>query len=130
MRPVLHADCQRALLRRDVRTQCEVVRERDFRLVGSRVLDLSARGLLIESDQRLLTGEEVIVSFRGPASSRWYDCTGTVARILHGRRRRDRRRAVGVRFETLDVLSELLLCEELRDAPVASRHLAAHACAR
>lgn len=130
MRPVLHADCQRALLRRDVRTHCEVVRERDFRLVGSRVLDLSARGMLIETDQRLLTGEELIVTFQGPRSRRWYDCTGSVARIIHGRRRRDRRRAIGVSFDTLDVFSELLLCEELRDAPVASRHLASHACAR
>jgi hypothetical protein len=130
MRPVLHAACQRALLRRDIRTACEVVRERDFRLVGSRVLDLSAKGMLIESDQRVLTGEELIVTFRGPASSRWYDCTATVARVLHGRRRRDRRRAIGLSFETLDVFSELLLCEELRDAPVASRHLASHACAR
>ncbi len=130
MRPVLHASCSRALLRRDVRTSCEVVRERDFRLVGKRVLDLSARGMLLESDARLLTGEEVIVSFRGPASSRWYDCVGSVARVLHGRRKRDRMRAVGISFDTLDVFSELLLCEELRDAPVARRHLAAHACAR
>jgi PilZ domain len=130
MRPVLHAACQRALLRRDIRTQCEVVREHDFRLVGSRVLDLSAKGMLLETDQRVLTGEELIVSFRGPASSRWYDCTGTVARVVHGRRRRDRRRAVGVSFDTLDVFNELLLCEELRDAPVSMRHLASHACAR
>lgn len=130
MRPVLHAGCQRAILRRDLRTPCEVVREHDFRLVGSQIIDLSARGMLIESDHRLLTGEEVIVSFRGPSSRRWYDCTGTVARVVHGRRRRDRKRAVGVHFETLDVWSELLLCEELRDAPVARRHLASHACAR
>jgi hypothetical protein len=130
MRPVLHADCQRALLRRDIQTPCEVVRDRDFRLVGTRIIDLSARGMLIETDQRLLTGEELIVSFRGPRSKRWFDCTGSVARILHGRRRRDRRRAIGVTFDGMDILSELLLCEELRDAPVASRHLASHQCAR
>lgn len=130
MRPVLHAECPRALLRRDIRTNCEVVRDRDFRLVGSRVLDLSAKGMLVESDQRILTGEEVIVAFQGPRSRRWYDCTGTVARVLHGRRKRDRRRAVGIRFDGLDVFNELLLCEELRDAPVALRHLAKHACTR
>ena len=130
MRPVLHAGCQRAILRRDVRPPCEVVREHDFKLVGTRIVDLSARGLMIETDLKLLTGEEVLVSFRGPASSRWYDCVGTVARVALGRRRRDRQRAVGVSFDTLDVLSELLLCEELRDAPVAKRHLASHACAR
>jgi hypothetical protein len=130
MRPVLHADCQRAIVRRDVQTPCEVVTDRDFRFVGSRIIDLSVRGLLLESDQRLLTGEEVIVTFRGPRSSRWYDCTGTIARVIHGRRRRDRRRAVGVHFENMDVWSSLLLCEELRDAPVAQRHLASHACTR
>ena len=131
MRPVLHADCQRALLRRDIQTPCEVVRERDFRLVGTRVLDLSARGMLIESDQRLLTGEELIVTFRGPRSKRWYDCTGTVARIVHGRRRRDRRRAVG---RDVRHARRLQRAAALRGAPRRpgrpERHLASHACAR
>jgi hypothetical protein len=130
MRPVLHASCPRSILRRSVATSCEVVRERDFRLVGKQVMDLSAKGMLVESEIPLLTGEELIVTFQGPTSSRWYDCTATVARVVHGRRRRDRSRAVGIAFETLDVLSELLLCEELRDVPVARRHLASHACAR
>jgi hypothetical protein len=122
MRPVLHADCPRAQLRRPVSTFCEVVRERDFRLVGSRLVDLSTRGLLVESDLQVLTGDEVLVSLRSPTDKRWYDCTGTVARIIHGRRKRDRRRAVAIAFENLDVFSELLLCEELRRLPVAPRH--------
>lgn len=122
MRPVLHADCPRAQLRRPVSTFCEVVRERDFRLVGSRVLDLSTRGLLVESDLHVLTGDEVLVSLRSPTTKRWYDCAGTVARIVHGRRKRDLRRAVAISFENLDVFSELLLCEELRRLPVTARH--------
>jgi hypothetical protein len=122
MRPVLHADCPRAQLRRPVSTFCEVVRERDFRLVGSRLVDLSTRGLLVESDLQVLTGDEVLVSLRSPTNKRWYDCTGTVARIVHGRRRRDRQRAVAIAFENLDVFNELLLCEELRHLPVATRH--------
>jgi hypothetical protein len=122
MRPVLHADCPRAQLRRPVSTFCEVVRERDFRLVGSRLVDLSTRGLLVESDLQVLTGDEVLVSLRSPTNKRWYDCTGTVSRIVHGRRKRDQMRAVAIAFENLDVFSELLLCEELRRMPVTTRH--------
>ena len=122
MRPVLHADCPRAQLRRPVSTFCEVVRERDFRLVGSRIVDLSTRGLLVESDLNVLTGDEVLVTLRSPTSKRWYDCTGTVARVLHGRRKRDLGRSVAIAFENLDVFSELLLCEELRNIPVTRRH--------
>jgi hypothetical protein len=123
MRPVLHAECARARLRRAVHTPCEVVRERDFKLIGTRMLDLSTSGMLLETDLRLLTGEELIVSFKSPSSDRWYDCEATIARVLHGRRRRDERRAVGVSFESMHVLDGLLLCEELRFAPVTRRHL-------
>jgi hypothetical protein len=121
MRPVLHANCPRGRLRRAVRTRCEVVRERDFKLVGTSVLDLSTRGMLLESDMAILTGEDLFVSFKSPTSDRWYDCGATVARVLHGRRRGDERRAVGVVFDTLHVLDELLLCEELKSVPMARR---------
>jgi hypothetical protein len=123
MRPVLHANCPRGRLRRSVRTRCEVVRERDFKLVGTNVLDLSTRGMLLETDLSVLTGEDLIVSFESPTSGRWYDCGATVARVLHGRRRRDERRAVGVAFESLHVFDELLLCEDLRSVPMARRGL-------
>jgi hypothetical protein len=130
MRPVLHADCPRARLRRRVQPPCEVVRERDFRLVGTRVLDLSTKGMLLETDLPLLTGEELLVSFRSPraGAERWFDCEATVARVLHGRRRGDRSRAVGIAFEPLDPWSEILLCEDLRATPVTPRHLASQAC--
>jgi hypothetical protein len=127
MRPILHAECARGRLRRAIHSRCQVVRERDFKLVGTKVLDLSTRGMLLETDLPILTGEELLVSFKGPASDRFYDCGATVARVLHGRRRMDTRRAVGVAFETLHVWDELLLCEELRRAPVTRRHLAASA---
>jgi len=123
MRPSLHSNCARGLLRRSVATHCEVVRERDFKLVGTRVLDLSTRGLLVETDMTILTGEELFVTFKGPASDRWYDCTAVVARVVHGRRRRDARRAVGISFDRLHVFDELLLCEELHKTPMTRRHL-------
>jgi hypothetical protein len=98
------------------------VRERDFRQVGTRVLDLSSRGMLLESDLSVLTGEPLVVSFQSP-SGRWHDLEGSVARVLHGRRRGDRHRAVGISFE-IDPFSELLLCESLRRMPVTNRHVA------
>src|ERR1700689_5667231 len=125
MRPVLHANCPRGRLRRAVRTRCEVVRERDFKLVGTTVLDLSTRGMLLETDMAILTGEDLVVSFKSPTSDRWYDCAATVARVLHGRRRRDEGRAVGVAFDSLHVLDELLLCEELKSAPMARQSVSA-----
>jgi hypothetical protein len=124
MRPVLHANCPRGRLRRAVQTHCQVVREHDFKLVGTNVLDLSTHGMLLESELPILTGEDLFVSFKSPASGRWYDCCATVARVVHGRRRSDVRRAVGVAFDGLHVLDGLLLCEELRHAPVARRHAA------
>jgi hypothetical protein len=123
MRPVLHADCARARLRRAIPIQCEVVRERDFRLVGTKVIDLSTKGMLLETDLPVLTGEELLVTFKSPSSDRWYDCSATIARVVHGRRRSDERRAVGISFESLNVLDELLLCQELRAAPFTRRHL-------
>jgi hypothetical protein len=120
MRPVLHADCPRARLRRSVQTYCEVVRARDYSLVGTRVVDLSPRGLLLETDEAVITGEELLVLFRAPTGD-WFDCDGTVARVLHGRRRRDRGRAVGIAFEPLDPWRDILLCDALKNAPVASR---------
>jgi hypothetical protein len=84
------------------------------------MLDLSSRGMLLETDARILTGESVIVTFAGPGGG-WYDCEGTVTRVVHGRRRDDTHRAVGVEFETFDPCTELWLCEHLRGIPLARR---------
>jgi hypothetical protein len=118
MRPVFHAQCPRARLRRRVQPSCEVVRTRDFRLIGTRVLDLSATGMLLETELPILTGEELIVSFKSPGD-RWFDCEASVARVEHGRRRSDSHRALGISFDALDPWNELLLCEHLRSAPLA-----------
>jgi hypothetical protein len=102
-----------------VQSPCEVVRTRDFKLVGTRVLNLSAKGMLIETELPILTGEELIVSFKSPADDRWFDCEGSVARVIHGRRRSDPCRALGISFDTIDPWNELLLCEHLRSEPLA-----------
>jgi hypothetical protein len=127
MRPVFHAQCPRARLRRRVQPSCEVVRTRDFRLVGTRVLNLSATGMLLESELPILTGEELIVSFKSPADETWFDCEASVARVIHGRRLADTGRALGISFDTIDPFSELLLCEHLRSAPLAREHVASRA---
>ena len=36
------------------------------------------------------------------------------------------RRAIGILFEPLDPWREIVLCDSLKDAPVADRHLASH----
>jgi PilZ domain-containing protein len=90
---------------------------RDFRLVGRQVIDLSTRGMLIETDLSVLTGEELLVTFKSPVDHRWFDCEATVARVLQGRRRHDERRAVGIAFAPLDPWTEIVLCDHIRTAP-------------
>ena len=120
MRPILHAQCPRARVRRAVPTACEVVRARDYSLVGTQVIDVSTRGMLLRTDAAVMTGEDLLVLFRGPSGD-WYDVDATVARVVHGRRRRDETRAVGIAFEPLDPWRDILLCDSLKHAPVAVR---------
>jgi PilZ domain len=98
---LVHAQ-QRRALRRAIRVDCQVVRERDFRLVGSRGIDLSPKGMLVLTQEPILTGEPLFVSFRLPQGLYWFDSQATVARVVHGRRPGDVARCFGVEFETLD----------------------------
>ena len=79
---LVHAQ-QRRIVRRAMRVECQVVRERDFRLLGSRAVDLSPMGMQVMAQERVLTGEPVIVSFRLPLTSWWFDTEATVARVVH-----------------------------------------------
>ena len=104
----------RASFRRYVRVDCQVVRERDFRLVGDLALDLSTRGMLVRARERILTGEELVISFKPPRSNTWFDCLGVVARVLHGRRPGDQGLSFGVEFYGLRPDDEQRLFEHLR----------------
>lgn len=73
---------------------------------------------MVEVDGRILTGERVLVSFRIPRSRFWIDAEAVVARVVHGRRRGDRARAVGLCFEHLPGWQRLLLETRLRKIPV------------
>jgi hypothetical protein len=109
---------QRRALRRAVPIECQVVRERDFRLVASRGVDLSPLGMLVLAHARVLTGEPVVVSFRLPGTGEWFDAEATVARVVHGRRPTDkRRRCFGLAFEAIEEHTRALLEEALRGVP-------------
>lgn len=110
---IVHAFDRRSV-RRSTPWECQVVRERDFKLVGRRLLDLSTAGVQVAADAPVLTGEGVIVSFKLPESSKWIDAEAIVTRVVHGRRPSDRGRSLGLRFESLDAPVRALLGDRLR----------------
>jgi hypothetical protein len=114
---LVHAS-QRRTIRRAVRVDCQVVRERDFRLLGDFSLDLSPDGMLVVTKEVVLTGEEVIVSFPVPRTRIVVDAVATVARVVHGRRPSDRhRRALGISFDSLEADVRHMLRATLRRIP-------------
>jgi hypothetical protein len=113
---LVHAQERRAL-RRGVRVDCQVVRERDFKLVGSRGLDLSPFGMLVFAQEPVLTGEPLFVAFRLPRSTWWFDAQATVARVVHGRRPGDAGRCLGLSFETMGTAEQFFLHTMLHGVP-------------
>lgn len=113
----------RRSFRRYVRLDCQVVREHDFRLVGDLAFDLSTRGMRVRAIRPVLTGEELVVTFRPPRSNRWFDALGVVARVIHGRRPGDHGTCIGVDFTEVTPEDARLLFEHLRglEAPDAMR---------
>ncbi len=106
--------------RRSVRLPCQVVRERDFRLVGRHTLDLSTEGMLVRIDRPVLTGERMLVSLRIPnAGSAYFDAEAEVTRVVHNRRPEDECRAVGLRFTEVDAAALGKLEEQLAWFPTA-----------
>src|SRR5262249_28812937 len=117
MSAILARKTHRRAFRREVILSCQVVRERDFRLVSSLALDLSTDGMLVSTDARILTGEELLVSFRGPRSSEWFDADATCVRSGLGRRPADRGRCLGLAFHgTADSWTQALF-RRLRGLP-------------
>ena len=111
---MLLAEPVRRAFRRFVRLDCQVVRESDFRLVADLALDLSTQGMLVRSKARVLTGEEVVVSFKPPRCNKYFDAIGIVARVLHGRRPGDIGPSLGIEFIGVSREDEELLFEHLR----------------
>ncbi len=103
--------------RHPIRLACQVVRERDFKLISNQILELSEGGLLIRPNFRVLTGEDVLISFMAPFSRTFIDAQGSVARVLHGRRLGDPGLALGIAFSDIDQVARALLRTQLDDLP-------------
>jgi len=120
----------RATARHTVHIRCQIVRERDFRLVADTVVDVSREGVLVAPADPVLTGEKIILSFLSPTGAGWIDAEATVARVLHGRRPGEFRRSLGLRFDKLYEASREALEKTLVHAPPsppgAQREQAAH----
>lgn len=108
----------RASMRHAIALPCQVVRELDFSLIGSRTLDVSPSGMLVATGREVAIGDKLIVSFKAPdGCGLWFDAEATIRRIEHGRRPTDKWRAIGLEFETLSRVSRLILRGGLRRVP-------------
>lgn len=113
---MLFAEGRRSM-RRSVLVDCQVVRERDFSLIGERAVDLSPTGMLLSTSKNVRVGEELLVSFRVPGTRTWIDTTATVARVVHGRRPGDRGPSVGLAFHALSCHEDRLIRSSLVPFP-------------
>ena len=105
--------------RRIVSARCQVVRERDFRLIADRVVDLSPGGALVMPADPVLTGEKVILSFQVPYLLNYIDAEATVARVVHGRRPGEYSRGLALHFDHIEGLEKFLLERALNYLPPA-----------
>lgn len=103
--------------RHPVRLSCQVVREADFRLVATHILDLSDAGMLVGPADAVLTGARLLASFELFGTGFWVDVEATVARVVHGRRPGERIRSLGLEFDRVPGFAEFLLRETLRSIP-------------
>lgn len=108
---------RRISTRRGVTLPCQAVRERDFKLIADRTLDISVDGLLLPmSDEALvLTGETLIISF--PIPGMWVDAEASVTRVVHGRRPGDEGAACGVLFDVISPSARAALAGFLHGKP-------------
>jgi hypothetical protein len=110
----------RRAFRHVARIPCQIVRERDFRLVADAALDLSTAGMRVVARVPVLTGEALRVSFRAPRAGAWFDLEATVARVEHGRRPGDAGRCLGLCFEGTSDAVRHGLFSALRSLPPSS----------
>ena len=115
--PVRRPSSVRRPTRHHLRLPCQVVRERDFTLVADRCFDLSEEGLFVPTLSTVLTGEDLLVSFMAPFSRSFVDAEVRVARVIHGRRRGDRGRALGLSFTEMDDTCRMVLQKQLAGMP-------------
>jgi hypothetical protein len=109
---------ERREVRRALSLSCQVVRERDFRLISRTALDVSPDGMLVSADvDDLELGENVFVSFKATELGLWFDSEARVARVIRGRRPGDKGKGVALCFSTMPRLKRLILRGHLRRVP-------------
>lgn len=108
---------QRSSIRRGLMLDCEVVSERDFRLLGEITYDVSRDGILLEALDFAEIDEPVIFSLRLPYSEELLEGHGRVARIVRGLRETDEGPAIGIEFTELDAVMSARLEAALRGSP-------------
>lgn len=89
-----------------MRLPCQVVRERDFKLVATSIMNVSETGLFVDADVPVRFGERILVTFYSPAVKNWIDAEGTVARVSYGPKWMARKQAFGVVFDNIDAASK------------------------
>lgn len=108
---------ERSSIRRGLMLDCEVVSERDFRLLGEMTYDVSRDGVLLEAYDLAELDEPVIFSLRLPFSDDFLEGHGRVARIIRGLRETDEGPALGIAFTELEGVMSARLEAALRGAP-------------
>ena len=94
---IVHARDRRSS-RRTVRISCEVVRTRDYKLVGKSVIDLSEDGMQFAALRDVDVGEDVQVFFRVPRSDAYLFAEAKDRVAIAGQRPGDEGRAYAIRF--------------------------------
>ena len=107
---------ERRAIRRAIQIECQVVRERDFKIVGERTVDLSTDGMLVPTELDVAPGEDLFVSFRLMYGIH-VDVMGKVARMVRGLRAHDQGPCVGVKFAGLDAVTRHIMRGSLRKVP-------------
>jgi len=106
--------------RHAVRLGCQVVRERDFKLVAEQMVELSETGLLVLPKIRILTGENLIVTFMAPFTRVYVDAEATVARVMHGRRLGDTGPTLGLSITSMPDAARALVRSQLTFMPTVA----------
>lgn len=110
---------ERSSVRYGVHVDCQVVRDRDFKVIGRGSLDVSLTGMLVQCNYSAELGDEVIVSFQTPGLREYVDAVAIVTRLIAGRRQGDLGLAMGLTFTSIDDESFAALKRALQDMPTA-----------
>lgn len=114
---IVHAN-NRAVSRRTVRLGCEVVRVRDYQLIGKKMVDFSTDGIQVLAEDEATLHEDVEIFFRVPYSNVHLLAEGHVARVIRGKRMGDEGPSYGIMLGGLhpEVMSALK-CAQYRFPP-------------